>query len=99
MHHSEQSGNESFVKSGAAFVLDNLQEGVQHTRVVSARVHVGPRPLLQAESGLHHRDRVGEHQGQQAGGGGCCEVLPSGQLLVRVPILQPRLDGLVNKKS
>ena len=100
VNDSEQSRDEPFVKSDTALVLDDLQEGVQHARVVSPAVHLGRGQfLLQAEPRLHDRDGVGEDERQQPSGRGGHQVFPCGELLVGVPLLQPRLDGLGEERG
>ena len=95
VNNSEQSRDEPFVKSDTALVLDDLQEGVQHARVVALTVHLGRGQfLLQAQPGLDDSDGVGEDQRQKPGGGGRHQVFPCGQLLVGVSVLEPRLDCL-----
>ena len=100
MNHSEQSRDEPLVKPYTALVLDDLQEGVQHARVVPLAVHLGRGQfLLQTQPGLDDSDGVGEDERQQPGGGGRHQVFPCGQLLVGVSVLEPRLDGLGEDRS
>ena len=99
MDNSKQSRDESFVKADTTLVLEDLQEGVQHARVVSLAVHVGRgQLLLQAEPGLDDRDGVGEDERHQAGSRGRHQVVSRRQLLRGVPVLEPRFDRLEENK-
>ena len=102
VRHSPQSGHEPLVESPHALVPPNLVEGVQHPLVrplpiaaAAAAASHRHRVVLEAESRLHHPDRVGHGEREDPRLRRGEHVHAGGQALLGVALLHFVLDRAV----